>query len=213
MSSQATAAPSSVSDRPSTLRRLLRCVFAGAPALRAFVHHALLVHGAGDVGRSLTFGARILREVVSPLPRAMHSASLPRSGYHSVCSSAPAPLDQERVPSASTARYPPHGSVHIPRTSLLSDCKAARIRSNPPRTRTPRSAPSWRARNRRSVPQSVLRPDAECGELVGNYCGIFVTVSAYRLASADRSGDGTRARRRDFSADSYNLNLMRGAAD
>ena len=201
MSSQATAAPSSVSDRPGTLRRLLRCVFAGAPALRAFVHHALLVHGAGDVGRSLTFGARILREVVSPLPRAMHSASLPRSGYHSV-------LVRSGSLGSRTSPQRVHRTVSPSRVSAYpSNEPSQRLQGgshtfNPPRTRTPRSAPSWRARNRRSVPQSVLRPDAECGELIGNYCGIFVTVSAYRLASADRSGDGTRARRRDFSADS-----------
>src|SRR4029077_11910405 len=57
----------------TTSRRFLRCVLACALALRALVHHALVVHGAGHVGRSLTLGARILSEVVPRLPRAMHS--------------------------------------------------------------------------------------------------------------------------------------------
>src|SRR6476659_3707806 len=61
-------------------RSFLRCVLACALALRALVHHALLVHGAGDVSRSLTLAARILSEVVLPLPRAMHSGRLPLGG-------------------------------------------------------------------------------------------------------------------------------------
>jgi hypothetical protein len=52
--------------------RFLRCVLACALALRALVHNSLLVHGAGDVGRSLALGARILSQVVLTLPRAMH---------------------------------------------------------------------------------------------------------------------------------------------
>jgi hypothetical protein len=93
----------------TTSRRFLRCVLACALALRALVHHALLVHGAGDVGRSLTLGTRILREVVSARPRAMHSTSF-LEVVNQLCSSAP------RIKNASPAVHrmvsPSRGSAY-----------------------------------------------------------------------------------------------------
>ena len=73
----------SFSDGPShLLRRFLRRVLARPLALRALVHHAPLVHRAGNVRRSLTLGTGIVREIVLRPPCATHRGSLPRVGWH-----------------------------------------------------------------------------------------------------------------------------------
>ena len=95
--------------------RFLCCFLARALALRALVDHAPLVHRAGDVRRSLTLGARILRQVMPALPRAMHSVP-----FLDGCHCARPPVGSRRSPNASIPRYPPHGAADIPRTSLLS---------------------------------------------------------------------------------------------
>src|SRR5262245_6861377 len=60
------------------LRGVLGRVLPRPLADRTLVHDALLVLGSGDVCRSLALGARIVREVMRRLPRAVHDVPLPR---------------------------------------------------------------------------------------------------------------------------------------